>query len=288
MNGLKRMGCLIGMLGCIWCAHAGIVKGTIKDNQISKDRYSDRVGFNAQPDNINNMEYYYSARTTYNTQLTGRHTLDDDQIDWSVGYAYANRNLPDRRLIERTDRTNQTMGIYRISREFTRLDEHIASAAANYRKDFHWGSLEPTLKAGAYGEYRTRQFQYGWQPDNTLPQGFLFSDDIPGEVLVDSNYGPDKLYLYEEVNYLNNYEGDQTQAAGYVGVNLPIGGAFNVYAGVRYEYNRQVLRMNTRQYEESLQSTTYDNNGGYIGAFRDASDNWLDGWTNFDPQNTAY
>ena len=232
-------------------------------NQIAKDRYSDRIGFNAQPDNINNMEYYYSARTTYNTQLTGRHTLDDDQIDWSVGYAYANRNLPDRRLIERTDRTNQTMGIYRISREFTRLDEHIASAAANYRKEFHWGSFEPTLKAGAYGEYRTRtyrtrQFQYGWQPDNTLPQGFLFSNDIPGEVLVDSNYGPDKLYLYEEVNYLNNYEGDQTQAAGYVGMNLPVGNAFNVYAGVRYEYNRQVLRMNTRQYEESLQGTTYD------------------------------
>ncbi len=31
-----------------------------------------------------------------------------------------------------------------------------------------------------------------------------------------------------------------------------------------------------------------DNNGGYIGAFRDASDNWLAGWTNFEPQNTAY
>ena len=31
-----------------------------------------------------------------------------------------------------------------------------------------------------------------------------------------------------------------------------------------------------------------DGNGGYIGAFRDASDNWLEGWTNFDPQNTVY
>ncbi len=31
-----------------------------------------------------------------------------------------------------------------------------------------------------------------------------------------------------------------------------------------------------------------DGNEGYIGAFRDASDNWLDGWTNFDPQNTEY
>lgn len=31
-----------------------------------------------------------------------------------------------------------------------------------------------------------------------------------------------------------------------------------------------------------------DGNGGYIGAFRDPSDNWLAGWTNFDPQHTEY
>lgn len=31
-----------------------------------------------------------------------------------------------------------------------------------------------------------------------------------------------------------------------------------------------------------------DGNGGYIGAFKDTSDNWLEGWTNFDPQNTLY
>lgn len=31
-----------------------------------------------------------------------------------------------------------------------------------------------------------------------------------------------------------------------------------------------------------------DGNGGYIGAFKDTNDNWLDGWTNFDPQNTVY
>lgn len=31
-----------------------------------------------------------------------------------------------------------------------------------------------------------------------------------------------------------------------------------------------------------------DGNGGYIGAFKDASDNWLQGWTNFNPQQTVY
>lgn len=231
-------------------------------NQIAKDRYSERSGFNAQPDSINDMEYYYSSRTTVNTQITGRHTFEQDRVDWSIGYAYANRNLPDRRLIERTDRTEQTMGIYRISREATKLDEHIASANANYTRDFDFGAFDPTLKAGIYGEhrtrqYRTRQLQYGWQPNNNLPDEFMFDSDVPNNVLIDSNYGSDKLYLYEEVNFLNNYEGRQTLLAGYAGFNMPFG-SFNVYAGVRYEYNLMVLGMNTRRYEESLYDTDYD------------------------------
>ena len=236
-------------------------------NQIAKNRYSDRNGFNAQPDNINNMEYFYSTRTTYNTLFSGRHDLGKDHIDWNLGYAYAGRSLPDRRLIERTDRTDQRMSIFRISREFTRLREHIFSGAANYRKEFTLWRLEPTLKAGVYGEYRTRsyrarQFQYGWQPDNSLPQGFQFSDNIPEDVLTGSNYGPDKLYLYEEVNHLNDYDGHQTQLAAYAGLNIPFK-KLDIYAGVRYEHNRQVLGMNTRQYERSMHNTVYAHNDAF-------------------------
>ncbi len=231
-------------------------------NQIGKDRYSTRTGFNAQPDNIHDDEYYYSSRTTYNTQLTGKHGFDSHLLDWSVGYAYANRDMPDRRLIERTDRTEQRMGVYRISREFSKLDEHIASLSANYQTTFPLGRISPTLKTGIYGEYRSRvyqarQFQYGWDPDNALPQGWMFDSDIPGNVLTDGNYGPDKLYMYEEINYLNNYKGKLCQAAGYIGVNIPWK-ALGIYAGVRYEYCRQTLSLNTRQFEESVKDTDYD------------------------------
>ena len=34
--------------------------------------------------------------------------------------------------------------------------------------------------------------------------------------------------------------------------------------------------------------TAINGTNGYIGAFRDESDNWLEGWTNFDPQNAQY
>lgn len=231
-------------------------------NRIVKDRYSEREGFNAQPDSIRGMEYYYSTRNTYNTQFTGRHEMSEVSLfDWSLGYAYSDRDMPDRRLIEMTDRTDNRMGIYRINREFTHLCEHTASLNANYRQDVKIGSITPTVKVGLYGEfrtreYRTREFQYGWQPDNSLPEDFMFSDDVPGEVLLTENYAPDKLYLYEIVNFLNNYNARMSQLAGYVGINIPWK-SLNIYAGVRYEYVDQLLQMNTRQAEESLRDTHY-------------------------------
>lgn len=231
-------------------------------NRIVKNRYSDRVGFNSQPDNIQDMEYYYSTRNTFNSQLTGRHDFSAvSQLDWSAGYAYSDRDMPDRRLIQLTDRTDQRMGIYRISREFTRLREHTASLNTNYRHEFSLGEIKPVLKTGLYGEYRhrnydVREFQYGWQPDNTLPAGFMFDPDVAGKVLIPENYGPDKLYLYENVNFLNSYKASSKQISGYAGINIPWR-TLTLYAGVRYEYVDQLLRMNTRQSEESLQNTHY-------------------------------
>lgn len=231
-------------------------------NRIVKNRYSNRVGFNAQPDNIQETEYYYSSRNTLNSQVSGRHELSEQSLwDWHAGYAYSDRNLPDRRLIQETDRTDNRMGIYRISREFTQLKEHTASINTNYQKDLTIGSFTPTIKTGAYAEYRSRtfdarEFQYGWQPSNKLPNGFQFSDNIPDAVLIPENYGPDKLYLYENVNYLNCYKASSCQLSGYLGMSIPWN-TLTLYGGVRYEYVDQLLQMNTRQSEVSLQDTHY-------------------------------
>lgn len=231
-------------------------------NRIVKNRYSDRAGFNAQPDNIEEMEYFYSTRNTLNTQITGRHEFTSVTLwDWSAGYAYSDRDMPDRRLIQLTDRTDNRMGIYRINREFTRLREHTASLNTNFHQVVTLGAFRHVVKAGLYAEYRSRtydvrEFQYGWQPDNTLSSGFEFSGDVPGEVLIPENFGPDRLYIYENVNFLNSYKASSKQLSGYIGINIPWE-ALTVYGGVRYEYVDQLLRMNTRQTELSLQDTHY-------------------------------
>ncbi len=235
-------------------------------NQIGKSRYTSRYGFDAQNNNEKTYEYYYSSRSTYNGQFTGKHTFDNGKLDWSAGYSYANRLLPDRRRyilndIDEPDVIALSAG-NDISREFTRLDEHIGSANVNYQRDFQFGSFTPTLKAGAYGEYRTRtyntrQFYYTW--GDNMPSGFR-KFDLPTQLMVDGNYGEDKLSMYEQVRKTNDYSGNNWLGAGYISANLPISARINLYAGIRYEYTKMELVRNTRDDIESHQSMYYKYN----------------------------
>lgn len=235
-------------------------------NQIGNDRYTWREGLSAQSDNENSAEYYYRSRTTYNGQITGKHTFALDELDWSASYSYANRNVPDRRRYLINDALEpgvmQLTSPNDISREWTKLDEHIVSAAVNDKHDFKFGSFTPSLKFGAYGEYRTRKyttrdFIYNWNAaSNTLPEGFRQFD--LSEMLSDESYfGADRLYLFEEQHMRNNYKGNNYLGAGYFAANIPLG-KLNIYAGLRYEYDHMELITNTRDNAESPFSHNYE------------------------------
>lgn len=237
-------------------------------NQIGNDRYTWREGLSAQSDNENSAEYYYRSRTTYNGQITGKHTFALDELDWSASYSYANRNVPDRRRYLINDALEpgvmQLTSPNDISREWTKLDEHIVSAAVNDKHDFKFGSFTPSLKFGVYGEYRTRKyttrdFIYNWNAaSNTLPDGFRQFD--LSEMLSDESYfGADRLYLLEEQHMRNNYKGNNYLGAGYFAANIPLGN-FNIYAGLRYEYDHMELITNTRDNAESPFSHNYEYN----------------------------
>ena len=237
-------------------------------NQLATSRYTWRDGVSAQSNLERSAEYYYRSRTTYNGQITGKHTFAKDDFDWNLGYAYANRHLPDRRryLIDDALETN----VYAlstgndISREWTQLDEHILSLGVNDKHHFKFGTFEPDLQVGAYGEYRsreynTRNFIYNWNvADNNMPAGFRYSD-IPTLLSDEANMGYDKLYLLEEKQMRNNYRGENTLGAGYMTMSLPLG-KLNVYAGLRFEHNDMELISNTRDYEKSETSSHYKTN----------------------------
>ena len=193
--------------------------------------------------------------------------MDNDKLEWSASYSYANRRMPDRKRYTIDDALERGVMMLtagnEINREFTKLDEHILSVNVNESHDFQIGTFHPTVKVGAYGEYRTRdystrQFIYNWDMEsNNLPEGFRKMDMT--ELLSDSQYfGDDKLRLLEEMCMRNNYGGHNTLGAGYLAATLPVG-KLNVYAGVRYEFNQMELITNSRDDIESHQSRYYRN-----------------------------
>lgn len=263
-NNNVRLG---AMLNFTFLSKDGNHKYQLKNifNQLANSRYTWREGVSAQSNLERSAEYYYRSRTTYNGQLTGKHTFTSDALDWSIGYAYANRHLPDRRRYLIDDALES--GVYAlstgndISREWTQLDEHILSLGINDKHHFKFGNFEPDLQVGAYGEYRSREYQtrnfiYNWNVSaNNMPSDFRHSD-IPTLLSNEANMGYDKLYLLEEKQMRNNYRGHNTLGAGYLAMSLPFG-KLGIHAGVRFEHNDMELISNSRDYEKSESSRHY-------------------------------
>lgn len=236
-------------------------------NQLGHSRLITRTGISAQSNNEQSTEYYYSSRTTFNSQLSGTHKVLYSELKWTTGYAYSNKNMPDRRRYVIDDAL--TAGVMQlttgneINREWTYLNENTLSATVDWKKVLKMGSVTPILKVGALGEYRHRKYStrnviYNWNmSENTLPLGFRTLGIV--DLMDESNYGLNGLYLLEDIKMRNNYKGNNTIASGYAAVTIPVGN-FEIHGGVRFEHNLMELINNTRDYEVSEKSTKYKYN----------------------------
>lgn len=240
-------------------------------NQIGRNRYTERDGYQYISGYYQQekTEYLYSSRMSYSGQLAGSHTFShNDKLNWTLGFSYADKNQPDRRIIEREENGYPDDSHYgemmvdqnEIFRDFTKLDEYIYSFTTNYDRDFEFGSFNPTLKAGIYTQYRdrkytTRDFYYRWKSE-AFPSDFPYWD-VVNEILTPQNYGSDKLYIYENTDNRNSYMGNDLQAAGYLAFNIPLN-QFNIYTGARLEYSNMELTNYTKIYDFDKKSTTYD------------------------------
>ncbi|MCD7973065.1 MAG: TonB-dependent receptor [Candidatus Azobacteroides sp.] len=226
-------------------------------NQLGQDRYTFREGTDytsGREKKEEKQEYLYASRTTYSGQFAGKHTLSAmDNIDWIAGFSYANKNQPDRRMINRTEYAaasdepyNGEMYISQsgIDRNFIKLNEYIYNASADYKRDFSINeSFAGTIKGGLYGEYKTRtydtrDFTYLYN-ENYFPYSFRF-ENVVNNILIPENYGVGKLYIYETTNNVDSYEGNNKLLAAYLAANLTYE-QFNVYLGARFEHNNMTL-----------------------------------------------
>lgn len=226
-------------------------------NQIGIENTSNSEGWNNY--RMSNFQYFshqYSARTTYSGQLSGKHQIKNkvnNKLDWNLGFSYANRIEPDRQ-----NRSNKetSPGIFQyvipdvpsineLGRLYMKNHELVYIAAMNWENKISIVDLLPTIKAGTYNEYKTRNFSersityrnaYGsmsTEEINSLAFETLFTVPYLGTGKV--------MSIDEQTNVANNYTAQNLLSAGYFSLILPIG-KFNINGGVRAEFNRMKLQ----------------------------------------------
>lgn len=220
-------------------------------NQIGKQRVVYREGADYGNNyRIKETEMLYMSRSVYSGQLGGFHTLNTEhkKLDWTVGYSYANRFEPDRKVITarlNNTPTSQYYGQYRIEdndimRNFQSLYENLMSGGANYDYQATIHSWKPSLKIGVYSEFKNRIFSarnfiYDFNMmSGTLPQNYKY---LPIEEMFAEQYvKADGVVLKENTNKSDSYDASSFLTATYIGANLPIG-ALTMYMGIRAENN---------------------------------------------------
>ena len=219
-------------------------------NNLSRNRLTERTGIKDMSSMYyrEHTEFQYTSRLTYSGQVSGTHDFSTNKtLTWDVGYSFADRNEPDRRIVAKSTGITSpedipsvtATGTDNISRYFQHLADHTFSAAVNYKHTFRIGqNFKPTLKAGAYGEYRMREFKnrlFEYDYSRLPYEERRIYIMLPFVQMMDEQYfGADKVYIEETSKKTNNYSARVGHGAAYVAFEIPIS-KFSMYAGVRLE-----------------------------------------------------
>lgn len=214
-----------------------------------------------------NYAYHYLSRSIYSGQLQGTHEVGElSKLNWVVGLNYINHNEPDYRRF-RTYRDKTFAGseepytmqlpaagnVFETGRFWSDLVDMGYSNGLNFEKKFTTGEEKGfVLKAGYYGEYKTRDFKaryVNYQYPNTAD----FDQTIGQELIrlpLDQIFAPENIkrsdgFVIEEgTQPQDSYQGTNLLAAGYVSGSMPIG-KLDLTAGFRAEYNIQTIDART-------------------------------------------
>jgi len=212
---------------------------------------------------IKATELAYTSRTTYSGQLGGQHKLNENKtkIDWTLGYAYANKIQPDNRRTYSTfydaggDITDPNYGKYALAiskdanadlngRLFKDMNENILIGGANLEQKLCIKDFRPELKIGVYTERKKRTFN-ARNIGFTIARSSNFNIDLfqsLEEIYRDTNINfPSGLRVDEKTNLSDSYEAENRLFAAYIAFKLPITALLNIYTGLRIENNRQIL-----------------------------------------------
>ena len=220
--------------------------------------------FSAEGVPIKATELGYTSRTTYSGQIGGQHKINNDntKIDWTLGYAYANKLQPDNRRSYSTfydgggDPTDPNYGKFTLAitkdanadlngRLFKDMNENIYIGGFNVEQKAKIFNYDPVVKFGVYTELKNRRFN-ARNIGFTMAKSSTFNVDLfqsLDEIYKDTNINyTNGLRVDEKTNLSDSYEAENKLFAAYISFKLPITALLNVYTGVRFENNKQILK----------------------------------------------
>ena len=241
-------------------------------NQTGATRTTLRDGTNYYGGNLERAyELAYESRTTYTGQIGGDHKFNHDltRLNYTIGYAYANKLQPDTRRIKTSKNTDAgelspySIGVTfnadptLLGRLFLTNHEHIYTVNTNFSQIIPFDDFLPEVNTGFYFEYKDRSFVARDIGYVMAGPAFHLNTHLPTDT--SEIFSPlvfeaiDTFFRPENINYTNGlkidestnpseiYDAGNRLVAGYLGIKIPIGHILNFYPGVRIEKNQQVL-----------------------------------------------
>ncbi|MGQ9608394.1 MAG: TonB-dependent receptor domain-containing protein [bacterium] len=186
-------------------------------------------------------------RSLLSIQLSGERMMSflGSELNWQIGYSWANRNEPDRREIlyeSEIDKEN-----YRLadesqsgSRFFSILNDNTFDADISLSIPLEqWLSRQGKLKFGGNFIVKDRNIdsrRFRFKPQSN--HGINIYQDIE-DILTPENISPTGFQLEEDTRSTDNYKGEQIIDSGYVMIDTPIISKLRLVTGARIEFSDQ-------------------------------------------------
>jgi outer membrane receptor protein involved in Fe transport len=213
----------------------------------------------------------YLERSLTTAQLNGKHVfteMNNISIDWLTSYSISQQDEPDLRFF--TNRFDEEDDRYFIkpssdvpSSRFDRnLNQTNMDAKLNISVPFtQWSGMKSMLRFGGSYVFRDREFRESRYNFNSgsfaFPDGDLTAYFAPENLIQANDDGyvnaGSGIYVASNFRLANNYNADQTVAAGYVMAELPLTAKLKAVTGARVETTS--VRLET--FDTDVTLTTY-------------------------------
>ncbi len=210
------------------------------------EKSSDESGLGYQTRSLQYLQRGFSSG-----QLRGEHVLPglgNLKIDWFSSFTRSSQDEPDLRFF--TNSYSISLGLYEVApslypvptRYYRNMEETNWDNKVHFQLPFDFFGRKSRLKFGGAFVYKERSFRE--QKFSFRENSNSYDNDIATYLADENMQSPDKIFVENSVssNLKNSYDGNQSIAAAYVMVDMPVLAKLRMITGLRYEYTYMLTK----------------------------------------------